>query len=666
MIGMILANRYEILKEIGSGGMANVYLAKCRVLNRLVAIKVLKAEFANDKEFLSRFNKEAQAAAAINSPHIVNVYDVGHEGDIHYIVMEYVEGVTLKEYIDEHGMLSWQQTVDYAIQICSALDKAHKHGVIHRDIKPQNIILTNDGVLKVTDFGIARASTAETMNMGESTMGSVHYFSPEQARGGFTDEKSDIYSLGIVMYELATGRLPFNGETPIAIAIKHIQEKPVSPKEYNVSIPLAVESVILKAMSKEQNKRYQTAEEMLADLHACINKYEEVPYVAPIDKTIKFEGVKEEDIKNAKAEDNSISTPIPETEHHLQRRAVNKQKGKTKPKSSSDDKKATVKAVALAVVTAFAILGAVGVLAFSMLGGCSKNVEVPDLVGKLYEDVIEEYKNEDFVITIEQYVESKEYEPGYITWQSPSGGRTTKSLKEIKVKVVKDSDSFIMSDFEGQTMSELKKMLAAEIKELNITFDEVEEDSELEKGKITRTYPPAGSKVEKGATITVYISKGGMEMPDLVGARLSDAKKTLEKFGLNLGHVTPADADNSYVVIGQSIDPGTNVAKGDTVNLELRKEADTSESTENNGNGGGNNNDGSTSKPTVSSKVVTIVVPQSNDATQVRVVKDGSVIHDQLHSKRDGSFDITVSGSGTVKLDIYYDGVYNSTVTVEL
>ena len=266
MIGMILGNRYEIIKEIGSGGMANVYLAQCRLLNRPVAVKVLKNEFVNDTEFLERFNKEAQAAAAISSPNIVNVYDVGHDGDTHYIVMEYVEGQTLKEYIDHNGMLSWQETVEYATQICSALDKAHKNNIIHRDIKPQNIILTNDGVLKVTDFGIARASSNETLNMGESTMGSVHYFSPEQARGGFTDAKSDIYSLGVVMYELVTGVLPFTGDTPIAIAIKHMQQKPISPKEYNISVPLAVENIILKAMSKEQRLRYQSAAEMLDDL----------------------------------------------------------------------------------------------------------------------------------------------------------------------------------------------------------------------------------------------------------------------------------------------------------------------------------------------------------------------------------------------------------------
>lgn len=661
MVGMILADRYEIIKEIGSGGMANVYLAKCRVLNRLVAIKVLKTEFANDREFLHRFNKEAQSAAAINSPNIVNVYDVGHDGDIHYIVMEYVEGKTLKEYIDAHGMLSWQETVEYAIQICSALDKAHKHGVIHRDIKPQNIILTNDGMLKVTDFGIARATSAETVNMGESTMGSVHYFSPEQARGGFTDEKSDIYSLGIVMYELVTGRLPFNGETPIAIAIKHIQENPVSPKEYNVSVPLSVEAVILKAMSKEQSKRYQTAEEMLADLYACVGKGNEAAYVPQIDKTIKFDGVKDEDIKQSVSDE----TALHREDSAPPRRNVNKNGNAKKTEKTPEDKKATVKAVILAVVTAFAILAAVGVLALSMLGGCTAKTEVPELVGELYEDVIEKYADEDFVITVEQYVESDKYGPGYITWQSPSAGKTSKSLKEIKVKVVKDNDSFIMSDFENLTVSELKKALADQIRELGITVDEVEEENaEVDEGKITRTYPPAGSKVEKGTAITVYISKGGTEMPDLTGATLNDAKKTLSKLGLQLGEVTPSDADGNYVVIYQSEDPGVSVSKGTYIDLELRK-TDTEP-----GTSGGTTTGDSPASPDpaekVTSKVITVMIPQSEDTTNIRVVQDGVTIHDKTHSRRDGSVDVTVTGTGTAKVDIYYNGVYNSTVTVEL
>ena len=646
MVGMILGNRYELIKEIGSGGMANVYLARCRMLNRYVAVKVLKTEFANDKEFLSRFNKEAQAAAAINSSNIVNVYDVGHEGDTHYIVMEYVEGQTLKEYIEKNGMLSWQQTVDYAVQICTALDRAHKHGIVHRDIKPQNIILTNDGVLKVTDFGIARASTNETVNMGESTMGSVHYFSPEQARGSYTDEKSDIYSLGVVMYELITGKLPFNGDTPIAIAIKHIQEKPVSPKEYNVSVPLAVESIILKAMSKEQNLRYQSAEDMLVDLLASKRNPEivpEEPKDTPTTDTIKITPVDKETLN------------INEVEEKVQQISVSRRKTtpskKKKTKNKTEDEGSVKKAVALAVVSAFAILGIFAVLALSLLGSCGREITVPELEGKLYEEVVEKYKGEDFVITIEQYVENSKYEAGYIVSQSPAGGRTTKNLKEIKVKVVKDSESFIMSDFENKTVDEMKKALADEIKMYKITFDEVEEDNpDIEKDKITRTYPPAGSKIEKGTKITVYISKGGVKVPDLLGARLKDAVEILSKEGLSLGNITPSDADDNYVVIEQSKDPETNVAEGTKIDLTLRKSDSSPDGT----------------VEVVTTKVITVVIPQSNPTTNVRVVQDGKVIHNQTHSKNEGSVDVTVTGSGTSKIDIYFDGIYNNTVTVEL
>lgn len=643
MIGMILGNRYEILKEIGSGGMANVYLAHCRLLNRNVAVKVLKNEFANDKEFLERFNKEAQAAAAISSPNIVNVYDVGHDGDTHYIVMEYVEGNTLKEYIDACGMLSWQETVEYAIQICSALDKAHKNGIVHRDIKPQNIILTVDGVLKVTDFGIARASSTETLNMGESTMGSVHYFSPEQARGGYTDEKSDIYSLGVVMYELITGVLPFDGESPIAIAIKHMQQKPVSPKEFNVSIPLAVEAIILKAMSKEQGLRYQSAEEMLYDLNRVMHQpndvVEDVHIPEDSGQTRKFKPI----------------IDIPETENKFgvvpeydtpPRRKVHEDKKNNKKKPDNGSVK---KAVLLAIVTAFAILGIFTVLAMTLLGGCSREIEVPDLVGKEYQAVIEEYKGEDFTITVEQYVESDKYDPGVIVEQSPAGGRKTKSLKEIKVKVSRDSESFIMSDFTNSTVEEMKNFLKDEIKEYDITFDVVEEESlDVEKGKITRTYPPVGSKIEKGDTITVYISKGGLKMPDLTGIRLGDAKDALAALKLEVGSITPSGADDDYVVIGQSVDPDDEVNIGDKIDLELRKTSDTPESGE------------------ITSKAITVLVPQNSDTTTIRVVQDGKVIHNQVHSKTEGSIDVTVTGSGTSHIEIYYNGTFENSLTVEL
>lgn len=664
MIGMILGNRYEILKEIGSGGMANVYLAHCRTLNRDVAVKVLKPEFANDREFLGRFIKEAQAAAAINSPNIVNVYDVGHDGDTHYIVMEYVKGQTLKEYIEKNGMISWQHTVEYAIQICKALDKAHKHGIVHRDIKPQNIILTNDGVLKVTDFGIARGNASnDTLNMGESTMGSVHYFSPEQARGGYTDAKSDIYSLGVVMYELITGRLPFDGDTPIAIAIKHIQQPPVNPKEYNVSIPLAVESIILKAMSKEQGKRYQSAEEMLTDLYAAQVMPDVVPQINPHSATSDTIKLTEDDQKEILKHE----TELKEEEYQNYRRHQNgNNTGKNKKvKTVDEDAGSTKKAVLLAILTAFLILGIISVSALALLGGCGKSIEVPDLVGEMYDDVVKEYKDEDFTITIEQYVESDKYEPGYITDQTPKGNKTTRSLKEIKVKVVRDSESFVMGDFKGHTPYEMRKALSSEIKEYKITFDEVEEDSDdIEKGKIIKTVPTTGSKVKKGTTVTVYVSNGNMKMPDIIGCTLSDAKEILEKYKLSVGTLTPSDAEDTYVVIGQGIDPDETVTKGTKIDLELRA-VDNPNSNDNNhedqtsqGQTGSNTN--------VKSKVVTIVLPQDNESTTVKVVQDGRVIHNQTHNRTDGSIDVTVSGNGNSNIEIYFDGKYSSSMTVSL
>ncbi len=648
MIGMILGNRYELLREIGCGGMANVYLAHCRLLNRNVAVKILKSEFANDKEFLERFNKEAQAAGAISSSNIVNVYDVGHDGDIHYIVMEYVEGQTLKEYIDANGMLSWQEAVEYAIQICSALDKAHKNGIVHRDIKPQNIILTDDGVLKVTDFGIARATSNETVNMGESTMGSVHYFSPEQARGGYTDEKSDIYSLGIVMYELVTGILPFNGDTPIAIAIKHMQQKPVSPKEYNISIPLAVESIILKAMSKEQHSRYQSAEEMVADLNKAMQQPDvfaegnTVINDSTDGNTIKFTPITEDAEENPK--EIEISIPV--------RRPVYTDKKDTVPakKKKTNDSKGVKKAVILAIATAFTLFGLVAVLAVSLLGGlgsCTKEIEIPELVGMEYEKAQEQY-GQTFTITIEKELESTKFPPGYIIDQTPDGGRTTKTKKEIKVTISKDSESFTMRNFVNSTVEDLERILKDEIKEYNIELDIVsEENSEFEKDRIIKTVPAEGETVKKGKTIIVYVSSGGFKMEELIGLRLGDAKDYLDKNGLKLGTVTPSDAKDDYIVKWQSVEPEQIVEKGTKIDFEVM-------------------GDSSPSVDNQKSEVITVLIPQDKESTVIMVRQDGKEIYRGTHSKSDGSVDITIKGNGTSTVEIYHDGTYKNSMTVEL
>ena len=268
--GKIIGNRYEIIEKIGNGGMATVYRAKDMTLKRNVAVKVLKDEFTTDEEFIKRFNIEAQSAASLTHPNIVSIYDVGNEESIYYIVMELVQGKTLKQIIDEDGVLPWKWSLNIAIQIASALETAHKNNIVHRDIKPHNIIITEDGIAKVTDFGIAKAVSNSTITAFGTTIGSVHYFSPEHARGGFTDAKSDLYSLGVVMYEMLTGRVPFDADTPVSIALKHMQEKPVEPIKLNPAIPYSVNKIILKAMQKDTNLRYQSATEMLRDLSLAL------------------------------------------------------------------------------------------------------------------------------------------------------------------------------------------------------------------------------------------------------------------------------------------------------------------------------------------------------------------------------------------------------------
>ncbi len=271
LIGKEIDGRYEILEEIGKGGMAHVYKSRDKVLNRYVAVKVLKEDYNDDKEFVRRFNVEAQAAASLSNPHIVSIYDVGYVDGLHYIVMEYIEGKTLKEYIDEVGCIPWKQAAEYSIQICEGIEEAHNNSVVHRDIKPQNIIMTSDGVLKVTDFGIAKASTQATMTMvNNNTIGTAHYLSPEQARGGYTDKRTDIYSMGVVMYEMLTGQLPFDDESPVAIAIKHLQETATPVTQINKDVPKAFEEIVIKAMSKEQNSRYSSVSEMISDLQRIL------------------------------------------------------------------------------------------------------------------------------------------------------------------------------------------------------------------------------------------------------------------------------------------------------------------------------------------------------------------------------------------------------------
>lgn len=630
MTGMVLGERYEIIEEIGNGGMAHVYKARCRLLNRFVAVKILRQEFAKDREFLARFNAEAQAAAALSHQNIVSIYDVGREGDIEYIVMEYVEGMTLKEYIQKNKILSWQKTVDFAIQICSALICAHGNGIVHRDIKPQNIIITPDRVLKVTDFGIARAATASSVTITGNAMGSVHYLSPEQARGGYTDFKSDIYSLGIVMYEMVTGRLPFEGDTPVSIAIKQIQEKPVSPKEYNIAVPLAVEGIILKALNKDQSQRFQTAGEMMRELQQ-----------AKIQPEAAIDAAEAGDIDNGQTKKIPVVTP--------------NNNGNPKPtppppprrdgKMDKSEKKAVVWAVITSVVLVCAlIVGAIAVLVPGAFGGSSDVISVPDLEGKAYEDVKDAYAGQGISITPVQTVSSDKYEKGAIVSQNPKAGKQVKAPFEIEVTLSGGIKAITLENYERKSFIETKLALEG----MGIKVSEVKEESDtIAEGMIIRTSPGANAALKEGDTVVLYVSSGAGEkkvlMPNLVELSLQQAKKLIAENSLLEGTITEVASNKPKgTVVEQGVPANSEVKAYSRIDLSVSKGEE------------------------LKSKPISITVPQTSETTSVKVVQDGTVIHNEVHRRSEGAFDIVIKGNGAVKLEVYYDNVLSKTMMVNL
>ena len=422
IIGKTIANRYEIISKTGVGGMATVYKAKDKVLNRDVAVKVLKDEFTTDEEFVKRFNSEALAAASLTHPNIVSIYDVGNENGIYYIVMELVRGKTLKQIITEEGVLPWKWSVNIAMQIASALETAHKNNIVHRDIKPHNIIITEDGVAKVTDFGIAKAVSNSTITAFGTTIGSVHYFSPEQAKGGYTDAKSDIYSLGVVMYEMLTGKVPFDADTSVSVALKHMQEPPIPPMEINKNIPKAVNDIILKAMEKEPMARYQTATAMLRDLSKAL-------------KDPEGEFVEEEDI------DDGLTRRMDAITDDMvkgARTSNNKKKKKNKiAKFFEEHPRAKVPAIMLLCLLLF--FGSIGITSAVLNATSPKEVQIPNLVGMTEDEARAEL--EKLKLKYEKVAEeyNKDVEKGKIYDQSPaySTNYNVKEKSTISVKVSK-------------------------------------------------------------------------------------------------------------------------------------------------------------------------------------------------------------------------------------
>jgi len=557
MVGQILGNRYELIEKIGGGGMALVYKAKCRLLNRFVAVKILRQEFINDEEFLKRFKIEAQAAASLSHPNIVSIYDVGHEDDIHYIVMEYVNGQTLKEYIDENGALYWKDAVNIAIQISQAIEHAHKNHIVHRDIKPHNILFTKDGMLKVTDFGIARAVSSSTITMAGNTIGSVHYFSPEQARGGFTDEKSDLYSLGIVLYELLTGKLPFDGESPVAVAIKHIQDEPKEPISIKEDIPLGVNSIVMRAIQKDQTLRYQSASEFLQDLYKVLKE--------PDTQFVK-----------ARTTEDSPTVRIPsigKKELALERDTSIKAGDEVVKKKT--DRKTTI----LAVVTSILVILVLGGLAVKGLGPV-----VYSMFSKPEDFVVEDYRNQNFyevkgklsqydVRAVDMRKNHDDIPKDVIISQDKAVGEKIKpgEFAQIEFEV---SDGPLLVKIPDLRRNEYRQA-QTELTQLGLKPNIIEEYNEIvTKGVVIRTEPDINEQVKPGTVVNIYISLGPeikySLVPNLLGKSKSEALNLLVGAKLTMGKISPEDMTYARdKIIRQEPKAGTEVEEGTPVNIFL-------------------------------------------------------------------------------------------------
>ena len=534
--------------------MATVYKAKCHVLNRYVAVKILRDEFTTDQEFIKRFEVEAQAAASIIHPNIVSVYDVGKDGDLYYIVMELVQGKTLKEIIvEEGGPLPWKWSVNIAIQIASALEVAHKNNIVHRDIKPHNIIITEDGVAKVTDFGIAKAVSNSTITAFGTTIGSVHYFSPEHARGGYTDSKSDLYSLGVVMYEMLTGRVPFDADTPVSVALKHMQEEPIPPKSLNEKIPQSVNDIILKAMRKDTNLRYQTATLMLTDLKRAL-------------KDPDGDFVDNQDYEDAMPTQKISLKDIDEEAKKTENRNKKKQN-----KFVNFIKKHRGLSIFIGLILLFAIsLG--GTIAYSKITN-PKEVLLPNLVGISEDDAKKQLEDLGLKLEVSSEEFNSDYAEGYIISQDPlySDNYNIKMGTTIKVVVSKGIEESTVPDLKGKSQEDAIKLL----EDANLKYQIVEEESKkIEAGYVISQETDANKKVNAGDTVIIHVSTGVKKssVPSVIGKSEDEAKKALTDLGLQVTVANDVDlSKEDGIVLKQSVDAGKEAEQGSSVTITVNK-----------------------------------------------------------------------------------------------
>ena len=562
MIGKRISGRYHILETIGGGGMANVYKAHDAILNRTVAVKVLRPQFSDDDEFIRRFRREAQAATSLSHPNVVSIYDVGEESDLYYIVMEYVDGLTLKQLIQQRGSLPIEEIVDIMMQISSAIAHAHANQIVHRDIKPHNILISEQGEAKVTDFGIARAMTSATITHTNSVMGSVHYLSPEQARGGMVNEKSDIYSLGIVLYEMVTGRVPFSGDTAVSIAIKHLQTEVPSPRKFNPTLPQSLENIILKATAKDPFHRYASVREMETDLHTALDPkriYEE-KFVIPHDNddvTKAIPIINENHFVNDDFDQTKISKPTSNSSE-----TVNKEKPKKK------------KWVPVILITILLLIGSV-IAAFAIVPKLLHVDEVmipEDLIGMEYEEAFETLVALGLTVDKETQLHD-EIAEGHVISTNPEGGRTVKVNTSVRVFVSEGKPRIEMVDV-TQMDKELARrtLIGLGFEYENIRFNS--EESDIKEDTVIDQFPLEGEMVipEETDVILTFSIPLTFSLENLNGYSREEVIVYLKQYGLSsnfeaeFSELIPTDH-----VIRQSPPRGTIVRKGDSVTVFFSK-----------------------------------------------------------------------------------------------
>ena len=627
---IVLDNRYRIIDKIGVGGMADVYRGEDTLLGRPVAIKILHANFANDDEFVSRFKREAQAAGKLNHPNIVNMYDVGFDQDLHYIIMEYVDGKTLKEYITEKGRLSIDEAVKFTIAIGEGLEHAHAMGIVHCDIKPHNVIITRTGRVKVTDFGIARAmNSTNTVMYTNSIMGSAHYLSPEQASGKTIDGSTDIYSLGVVLYEMLSGKVPFEGETPIAVALKHVREKIIPPTRYNPSIPPLLESVVLKALSKDPKDRFESISDMMSDLRLSqgftmskTQRHEPYDFATQMIPAVDPDAMDE------------FSTDDDTTSKEVKKKTM-------LSKIASIPQKYIV--LSAAVIFLIAFLGA-----FLSYGNFWSNttVDVPNVVGKQVSVAKNMLEDKHLRVSTSE-VTNTDIPAGQVISQTPGAGEKVKEQRTIHLVVSKGVGDITVPDLSGLYLEQARQRL----KDIGLVVGKITQQSMDGKpdNVIIAQTPSGDSKVAKGTTVDVVVNKAKakkVKMPDLIGMTLKDARDVLASHNLSVNQIVGSIEEKS-VVTNQSTKSGDEIDEGTAINLttEFKEEKKKEESKQSSSN---------RTKGTVD-----VTVPSGSKKQELRiVVKDdegSTVIYDDVNKPGDRIVK-NVSGVGNVRIEVYLNG----------